>query len=227
MPRSPRKDETLKIIKDRGIPVGTILDVGVLHGTGELMGAWPAVKHVLFEPVAEFAEKIRSNYARIPHELHTVAVGDSDGEVTLKTQALIQGMEISHSKMVDGQAGSEPGTRRVPKVRLDTFLKGRSLPEPFLLKVDVDGAELQVLRGAAETLKRCSVVIVECVGPELVQRIQAVQAAGFQLFDLSEPAYYDKVFWQCDAVLIRKDLHQKHFKQLTGKVEPGMYEVFR
>jgi hypothetical protein len=63
-----------------------------------------------------------------------------------------------------------------------------------------------VIRGATETLKKCSIVIVECQSTQLVQRISAVQAAGFTLVDLAEPCYYDKVFWQYDAVFIRKDI---------------------
>ncbi len=98
---------------------------------------------------------------------------------------------------------------------------------PFLLKIDIDGHELRVLKGAVETLKKCSIVIIECHSSQLVQRISAVQAAGFTLFDLAEPCYYDKLFWQCDAIFIRSDLAASNFRQLVGKVEPGMYESFR
>jgi hypothetical protein len=101
------------------------------------------------------------------------------------------------------------------------------LRNPICSRSTSTGQELQVLKGAAETLKRCSIVIVECQRGELVQRIGAVQAAGFALFDLCEPCCHDKTFWQCDAVFLRNDLHRQHFRQLAGKVEPGMYETFR
>jgi FkbM family methyltransferase len=225
--RGPYKTQTLQILRERGIPVGTILDVGVCHGTPELMAAWPDRHHLLFEPVAEFEQNILRAYRNIRHELHQVAVGDRTGTIGLTTEAVLPGMAVSHSHMTDTDPGADPSVRSVRKIALDDFLPGRGLAEPYLLKIDIDGQELQVLKGAAETLKRCSIVIVECPRGELVQRIGAVQAAGFTLFDLCEPCYYDKTFWQCDAVFLRNDLHRQHFRQLAGKVEPGMYETFR
>lgn len=225
--RGPFKDQTLSILRERGVPVGTVIDVGVLYGTPELTKVWPDCKDMLFEPVAEFAEKIGHHYRHFPHELHTVAVGDETGTIGLKVRTVVDSMEISHSSMTDETPGADINIRSVPKIRLDDFLPGRGLAEPYLLKIDIDGHELQVLKGAEETLKKCSIVIIECQVSQIVQRIAAVQAAGFALFDLSEPCYYDKVLWQCDAVFVRKDIAAEKFKPLAGKVETGMYETFR
>lgn len=225
--RSPLKDQTLDILRERGVPVNVVLDVGVLHGTPELVRAYPGVRHILFEPVTEFVEKIRIAYRNVDHVLHQVAVGEASGSVTLRTVSHLDGMVISHSAMAAGQPPDAPGHRTVPMLSIDDAVAVNGYEGPFLLKIDIDGQELKVLRGAAKTLPQCSIVIVECARGELPQRILAVQAAGFTLFDLCEPCYYDKTFWQCDAVFIRNDLHQRLFTQLTGKVQPGMYETFR
>jgi len=50
--RSPDKYQTLCILRDRGVPVSTVIDVGICHGTPKLMQVWPDKRHVLFEPVA-------------------------------------------------------------------------------------------------------------------------------------------------------------------------------
>lgn len=225
--RAPDKNQSLRILRDRGVPVGTVIDVGVCHCTAELMAVWPDRKHLLFEPVAEFVTTIEHHYRNIPHELHSVAVSDEAGTIGLKVSSVLSGMEVSHSGMTSVKYSDNPAIRSVPMIKLDDFLLGRELEEPYLLKIDIDGQELKVLKGAAETLKKCSIVIVECQSSQLVQRIAAVQAAGFSLFDLAEPCYYDKVFWQCDAVFIRKDIAISKFKLLAGKVEAGMYEMFR
>jgi len=204
-----------------------VLDVGVCHGTPELMRAFPEPKHLLFEPVREFEATIRRHYRNMDSDLHLVAVGDTEGIVSLKVSAVLPGMSISHSRVVEGNESDTSAHRTVPRVTLDGFLQGRELVEPYLLKVDIDGDELRVLQGAKETLKKCSIVIVECQSAQLCQRISAVQSAGFTLFDLAEPCYYDKVFWQCDAVFVRTDILKGIFKPLQGKVEPGMYESFR
>lgn len=224
--RGPYKDQTLHLLRERGVPVETVLDVGVLFGTPELTKVWPDKKHILFEPVAEFTDRISANYRNISHELHCVAVGNADGTVGLKLASQVAGVAISHSVMFSGATDSDARIREVRKISLDSFLADRGLAEPYLLKIDIDGQDLQVLKGATETLKKCSIVIIECQSSQLVQNIAAVQNAGFTLFDLAEPCYYDKVFWQCDAVFIRKEIAKEKFKQLQGTVEPGMYEKF-
>ncbi len=225
--RGPLKNQALAVLKSRGVPVGTILDVGVNTVTPELVAAFPDRHHVLFEPVVEYHASIERHYAKVPHELVGAAVSDTSGTVTLKTASNLQGQGITHSGMVAGAAAGGTDTRSVPMVRLDDFLRERQLPGPYLLKIDIDGHEMKVLRGAAETLKACSVVIVECPHYSLTERLNHLMTAGFRLFDLVEPCYYDKVFWQCDAIFLRQDLFAQKFQALSGKVEPGLYEMFR
>ena len=225
--RGPLKDQSLRLLRERGVEVGTILDVGVLNGTPELMSAWHDRKHILFEPVHEFSVVIGRKYHALDYELHTVAVGEESGSVTLRIESNVEGMDISHSYMTPGAASDAPNRRSVPMVSLDDFLRDKSYSQPYLLKIDIDGDELKVIKGAAETLKKCSVVIVECPSHHLVARISAVQAAGFSLFDLVEPCYYDGVFWQCDAIFVRNDILADLFLQLKGAVVPGKYECFR
>ncbi len=106
---------TVDGLRDRGIPVETVIDIGVLHGTPELMGVWPDRQHLLFEPVSEFANSIRNNYRNISHELHAVAVSDEMGTVGLKVLAKIDGMEISHSQMTDSHPLNDPSIRVVKR----------------------------------------------------------------------------------------------------------------
>lgn len=224
MSRAPLKRQALKLLRERGVPVSTVLDVGVLNGTPELVEAWPDVKYILFEPVAEFAETIRANYAAVDHELVSAAVSDVSGTVALETFTVLDGADISHSRMkADGGAGM----RQVPMVSLDDWLASCPQAAPYLLKIDIDGQELKVLAGASETLKQASIVIIEASRRQFVRRLNAVQKAGFTLFDLAEPCYYDGAFWQCDAIFVRDDLIGKHFRGLTNEdFDGGLYEAF-
>lgn len=225
--RGPYKSQTLDLLRQRGIPVGRILDVGILSGTPELIKAFPDIPHELFEPVAEFEGQIKTCYASLPYTLHKVAVGEYDGTVKLKTFSKFEGGGISHATMDFGPASEDPNLREVPAIRLDTFVLEHKLKGPFLLKLDIDGHELTALRGAEQILRECSVIIIECSRNFFCDRITAVQAKGFTLLDLTEPCYYDKAFWQCDAVFVRNDLFNQHFKSISSKVEPGLFEVFR
>lgn len=46
-------------------------------------------------------------------------------------------------------------------IKLDTLVKNKRLPLPDLIKMDVQGAELDIIKGATETLKYCNHLILE------------------------------------------------------------------
>ena len=225
--RGPFKDQALRVLVNRGIRIGTVLDVGVMKGTRELRTHFPAALHLLFEPVAEFVPAIERNYANVRHEIANVAVSDSTGETMLALEQVVDvpGQTFSHSH-VTTQAVEGKTHRTVPMTTLDDFLEGRDLPEPYLLKIDIDGHELAAVAGATETLKKCAAVMIEAQVAELPQRISAIADQGFVLFDLAEPCYYDNALWQCDAILLREDVHRRHFAQLYPDFDASKYSIF-
>ena len=46
-------------------------------------------------------------------------------------------------------------------ITLDTIVKHKNIPYPELVKMDVQGAELDVIKGASECLKHCKYLILE------------------------------------------------------------------
>lgn len=199
--RHPTKTDCLRQLKSLGLPIGAILDIGVLSATPELIAAFSDHRHVLVEPIVEWNPSIAAHYAGVDHEVVNAAASDADGSVTLEVQSVIPGMTISHARMADGiRAGCE--AREVPMVTVDSLVARRSLPEPFLLKIDVDGAEVRILRGARRTLPRCSVVIIEAGVQNFWDRAEPLREAGFELFDLVGLAYYDGRLCQFDAVFV-------------------------
>src|SRR5262245_49796307 len=148
--------QSLQELRRRDIPIETIIDVGVLTQTPELVSVFPDRKHLLFEAVAEFGDSIRKNYCGIDYTLVTAAVADREGEATLRTRSIIPGMDISHSGIVQDPVGKSD-TRSVPMVTLDGYLSRNPQRKPYLLKLDVDGFELQIMQGASQTLKDTSV----------------------------------------------------------------------
>ncbi|MCC5997029.1 MAG: FkbM family methyltransferase [Oceanicaulis sp.] len=225
--RAPLKQDALDQLVRRGVPAGCVLDVGVLNGTPELIRAFPGAPHILFEPVSELAEAISATYRSLTHQIVTAAVSDQEGEVEIEIHTEPGSGVLTQAGMLVPGAGRGGAVRTVPAVTLDGFLAGRELPEPFVLKIDVDGEEMRVLAGARKTLPRCSIIILECTADTLSERVAAVQTAGFRLFDLAEPCYYDGAFWQCDAVFLREDIHRQTFARIDDKADPALYETFR
>lgn len=97
-----------------------------------------------FEAAAEHAECLRLNVTAENYELHNIAVSNQLGTVRFTRNVDNSGM--SH---VD-DSGEEIFCQRLDHWQLDSV---------DLIKIDVEGHELQVLQGAAETIQRCKPVL--------------------------------------------------------------------
>ncbi|CAN5203634.1 hypothetical protein BH10PSE13_BH10PSE13_00190 [soil metagenome] len=175
---------------------------------------------MLFEPIAEFLPEIRAQYAKISHELVNVAITETSGPVTMQVFRMDNDQTISHSAVGTAEV-SKDSHREIPGISLDDWMAANDPKGPILLKIDIDGHEMQALRGAAKMLAHCSVIIIEVQSTALAGIIQFIQNAGFVLFDLVEPCYYDGYFWQADAILIRWDVHQNYFRPFTRDTFDG------
>lgn len=201
--RKARLAESLGILRARGLPVHTVLDVGVQYGTPPLVEAFPDKRHVLFEPIAEYHPRISTNYSEMAHSVVGAAVSDTDGEVHLSSERKSSSSEISHSYIVRQATNS---TREVQSIRLDTFLANDEAQQPYLLKIDVEGADIPaaILRGALKTLSHTSAVVIEMTVDRFMERAALLDSAGFDLWDLVDLCYYDDCLWQTDAIFVNR-----------------------
>lgn len=81
-----------------------------------------------------------------------------------------------------------------------------------LVKIDVQGAELDVLRGAGKALEQVEVLVVELSlhvvnegSPLLAEVLAAIDAMGFRMFDLHTLPRTEGLLLQVDAIFVRKD----------------------
>lgn len=209
--RRPNKIESFEKLKQMGVPVETVLDVGILTCTSELMRCFPDKPHILMEPIVEFEDRIRAIYdkAGISYELVQAAMSDEDGTVTLKTMSVREETNITHARITDTQ-GEGSNFREMPSIKLDTLVAQRNLKGPYLLKIDVDGAEPQILAGGKNMLSDCSIVCVEAGVKTFIERANMIIAAGFQFFDVVDLCYYDGRLVQTDMIFLNEKIVQQH-----------------
>jgi FkbM family methyltransferase len=200
--RRPLKIQSLKKLRQLGVPVAAVVDVGILTGTRELMEAFGDRRHILIEPIVEWNERIRKSYAEagIDFELINVAASDRNGTMNMETSSVVPGRPISHARLTEKTSGAT--VRQVPVRTLDSLLPEHGVPAPYLLKIDVDGAEPQILAGATATLTRTNAVVIEANIRNFIERATLLQAAGFELFDIVDPCYYDDRLRQFDLVFL-------------------------
>jgi FkbM family methyltransferase len=139
--------ETWQLLRSEVRPGDSVADVGCYIGIYAIALAryvGPSGRVYAFEPnekrCNETRRHLRLNQVDERVELVRAAVGDQDGNVPFDSSTDSQG----HISVIPNEESS-----LVPCMRLDTFLAGRSLD---VLKIDVEGYEEFVLRGAAELL---------------------------------------------------------------------------
>lgn len=152
----------------RSLSVDGILDVGANRGQFTLACrlVLPNVPIVAFEPIPTEAATYRKVHGGIGG-IHLVesALGETKGAATLH----ISENADSSSLLPIGRRQTELfrntfeiGTITVPVQRLDDLSALWPQRTRQLLKLDVQGFELNVLRGAVETLRSCAYVYAEC-----------------------------------------------------------------
>lgn len=165
----------------------TVFDVGVGRGTPELYGAYPGAKFILVEPLSEFGPALEKLARQLDCVVCRKAVGEKAGTLTINIENDPQGSSLCDRPRADSPAK----TRAVEVTTLDAIFAGNpGLASPVLIKIDVEGFELQVLKGARELLKVSEMVIVETSiakrfegGTVLEDVIEFMRAGGFRVFD--------------------------------------------
>jgi FkbM family methyltransferase len=153
LPSWPR---TMAVLKHHGFSPATVFDVGVGYGTFPLYRAFPNAFYHLIDPARESLAYMRRLSRRLHCQVHTVALGDRDGETALEVRD-----DIQQSTLLEEMGPRR--VRRIDRVPLRRFdaLFGGSIARPALCKIDVQGAELMVLAGMAGRLAEIDALIVE------------------------------------------------------------------
>lgn len=177
-------------------PDGAVFyDLGASNGLFSLYAAIRArARVVAFEPEAQNYATLEINrYLNrdaMPHPIIALnlAISDSRGLGRIYCRRYMAG---EHNKILDLPAlrdtgeGFEPEhVQCVAKYPLDEALRELGLPKPRYLKIDVDGAELDVLHGAREVLRDPALegVFIEIHEPEAAGRtvVDALVQSGLR-----------------------------------------------
>ena len=218
--RKPTMQDSLRVIAEAGVEVEVVLDVGVLTGTQPLIDVFPRVRHHLFEPVDLHFPVIEKNYRNLDYKLHHVALSDSVGTSYLALKSIHGTSQITHAQVTPRMVTADdvPGLvscKEITRTTLDALMQDEGLTGGVLLKVDVDGHEIPILKGAQDVLTKAAVVVVEAPlnrtkMPAFFLRSNFLIERGFLLQDVVDLAYYDGVLWQADLVFVRADLAMEH-----------------
>jgi FkbM family methyltransferase len=147
-------------MKDLAFPV--IYDIGacVMHWTNEAKQVWPNAEYVMFEAMdgPEFL------YGEAGYRYHMGVLSDEDGKtVEFYENKTHPGGNSYYREQTPEVDQYFPESSKITKATrtLDSVVAEKKFPLPHLIKMDVQGAELDILKGAEKCLAHATDLILE------------------------------------------------------------------
>lgn len=156
--------EFLEIARETGA-VRTIFDLGANVGTWSQLAraVVPDAAIHAFEPIPQYQQAFQQNTAKISNlTLHKVGAGRENK----KEKFNFAGHSSSFLEVTENITNMFPGEKKagefvVDMIRIDDYVRTQGIPKPDLMKLDVEGYELEVLGGAVDCMKTCRYIILE------------------------------------------------------------------
>lgn len=195
---------------ESGLEIRVVFDIGANKGrwTRQQKRLIPHAQFFMFEANAQHEEKLKKIGDR-----YFLGVLSADGMPADFYRINGTGDSLYIEKTEHYGAES--------KVRVDTRMLGQlcideSLPKPDFIKLDVQGAELDILQGTGSILQECSLVLMECPileynegAPSFSQYIDFMRVRNFHPIAIPEQHTRRGQLLQVDVMFIRGDLRDR------------------
>jgi FkbM family methyltransferase len=196
----------LTAMQQRGFNPRSIIDVGAFEGAWSSMvrQIWPHAKIVMIEPNSGKAEHLSRLASEISAEYFCELLGAKAG-------ATVPFHVTGSGSSVLGERSPLP---RETETRVLSTLDSLKLiaDRPLLLKIDAQGYELEILKGARESLRCSDAIVLEIAvieindgAPLLHSVLESMHEYGFVTYDILEihRRPLDKALNQVDIVFVR------------------------
>jgi FkbM family methyltransferase len=175
----------------------TVIDCGANQGSfsSQLLEQWPTASIHAVEPTPG----LHGTLSRIPlARLHRAALSDSVGEVVLHLN------ENSEASSIEGSIDGDQGGVRVPSVTLPMLIESTGRSRIDLLKLDVEGAEIQAMKATSDSfLERIDQLSIEfhefmfpSHRPEIAALSERLSRLGFTRVNFSWPHTSNVLFFR-------------------------------
>jgi len=184
--------DSLKLLAAKGLRYRTVIDLGCADGhfflqhlsLGVFAGAIPV--NVDANPIYEHSLSAIRDVVGGSYVIAAMAEHVGEVELTLGSHPYWSSLLAENASYWQRMNKLHQGRTKVRAMTMDSLARDLRLVPPFLLKLDVQGAELAVLKGARETLKETDVVICEIDLADFNRLDRLMDDSGFALFDMTE-----------------------------------------
>lgn len=185
-------------------PGDTFYDVGACVGFLSILAArlvGPGGHVVAFEPLPRNVEAIAHN--RALNALENLRIFGKALSKENATLELLVSRDPTGSKLAStGAAPDTEGVIQVETVALDDFIGREALSPPSVVKIDVEGAELDVIAGMTETLARYKPVIICEMHGRNAEYVALMRDRGYDVRTLDGDADVASAHWNVHTVAV-------------------------
>lgn len=205
----PTMESSLDRMKRNGFKPEVVIDVGAYEGdwTRLCKTLFPSAAVLLVEPLEARATELTHLAAHFDNvRYERTLLGSSE-----RSEVPFYEKETASSVLNEIHRDDQTATF-LPMTTLNRLVQGSEFARPDLIKLDVQGYELEVLRGAGCTMNSVEAIVTEVnllaihQGVALAHELIGYLADhGFRLYDISTfyRRPYDDALWQIDAVFVR------------------------
>ena len=197
-------------LRKLGFHPDLVIDVGALFGnwTKNVKQIFPEASFIMIEPQLSqkpYLEALTSKFSDVSMELSLV--GDEEKE---EVAFYVMG---SGSSIYQENSDASRDTVSLRMQTIDNIIKQKyTEPKSCFLKLDVQGAEIDVLKGAVQLLKNTEFVLLEIStlnynykAPQFAEVIVFMKGIGFVLFDIcDEKRLSNEVLCQADIIFVKE-----------------------
>lgn len=189
-----------------------VIDVGTHQVTSELQKCFKNTHQLLIEPQQKYNKSIARNYIHNNYTLLNIGCDKTPGKLYLRESETLG----THNQPTHNHLTTDVTNNTVNVDTLDNI--SRDLDEWLLLKIDVDGKEADVLRGASKCLKKCGFVIIEATMSHFNVLVDILYSSNFSVYGIVDLCYVQNCLWQVDLVFINNVL--KHNPEYSPLFNP-------
>jgi FkbM family methyltransferase len=205
---APHMKLGLSAAAKRGLRPRTIVDVGAFEGdwTRLARSIWPTSQIIMFEPNLSKQDHLARIADEIDATFRTELLGAQDN-ITVPFNVMGPGSSIFGERSPLDRA-----TEQRNLSRLDSVV--RTIEKPGFLKIDAQGYELEILKGASLLIESIDAILLEIAvieinegAPLLHEVLPFMRSIGFVTYDLLEihRRPLDRALNQIDVLFVRVD----------------------
>ncbi|MGL2966851.1 FkbM family methyltransferase [Flavobacterium sp. XGLA_31] len=201
-------------LKSMGLSPKHIVDVGANHGTWtrETLQYFPEAHYTLIEP-QEWLQPSFQDLLDANSKITYLPVGAGSQKGSFKFT--IVDRDDSCSFRYSQEEAEKLGLKQldIPIITLNDIVNSSTAPFPDIVKIDAEGLDIEVLKGASALFGKTEVFMVEAgvvikeFENSFLKMINFMDEKGYRLFeitDLNRP-FHPKVLWLVELAFVKKN----------------------